>query len=185
MREEIWKDIEGWEGKYQVSNMGNVKSLERTVWNGRGYFKTSERILKPGKDRDGYLIVQLSKEGKVKACKVHRLVSQAFIPNPDNLPQVNHIDENKENNHVDNLEWVTCRENANHGTRNQRVAEKESKPIIGIDKVTGLIVEFQSAREAERQLGINNSSIIKCCKGKRYKSCGGFQWYYKDADTEE
>lgn len=175
---EIWKDIEGWGGMYQVSNMGRVKSLERTVWNGRGYYKTvHERILKPKKDKDGYLQVQLWKEGKCKWYKIHRLVSQAFLANPQNLPEVNHINEIKSDNHVDNLEWVTCKENLNHGTRNQRISEKKSKPVIAINKVSGLIMYWNSAKEASRVLGIAKSHICNCLKG-RAKSAGNFYWYY-------
>lgn len=203
--EEIWKDIEGYEGLYQVSNMGRVKSLSRMKWSGRGYFKTPEKILKARPFKNGYLYVNLWKDGKMKHYTIHRLVSQAFIPNPNNLPQVNHIDENKENNCVDNLEWVTCKENLNHGTHNKRMAEKKkgrkqseesikkrvekntnhpklSKPIIGIDIVTGLIVEFPSAHEASRVLGIFQANITSCLKG-RYKTAGGFVWHY--VDTEE
>lgn len=175
MREEIWKDIEGYEGYYMVSNLGNVKSLN---YKGTG----KEGILKPKKDRYGYLQVGLSKDNEKKFYTVHRLVAQAFLDNSDNLPEVNHKDENKQNNHADNLEFCTSKYNANYGTRN----EKLSKPIVGVDRVTGLIVEFMSAHEAERKLGINNGSIIKCCQGKS-KSAGGFVWYYanvNDDDTE-
>ena len=181
MREE-WRPVVGYEGLYEVSNMGRVKSLERTVWNGKGYFKTSERILKPGKDKGGYLQVCLCKDGKDKWCAVHRLVATAFLPNLDNLPQVNHIDENKENNCVQNLEWCSRSYNVNYGVGNKKRAEKLSKPIFGIDRITGLIVEFPSTMEAERTLGISKGNICECCKGKR-KSAGNFYWYY--ADTEE
>ena len=179
MREE-WRPVVGYEGLYEVSNMGKVKSLERMKWNGNGCYKIPERILKPKKDKGGYLQVNLSKDGKDKWCTVHRLVATAFLPNLDNLPQVNHIDENKENNCVQNLEWCSRSYNINYGTRNEKI----SKPILGIDRVTGLIVEFPSIREAERKLGIAPSNICACLKG-RYKSCGGFYWMYADADTEE
>ena len=176
MKEEIFKDIEGYEGKYQTSNRGNVKSL-----NYRGTGK--EKILKPQKTGDSYLQVHLYLDGKGKFYLVHRLVAQAFLPNPDNLPEVNHKDENPKNNNVDNLEWCTSKYNSNYGTRNQRVAEKISKPILAIDKRTGLILKFVSSIEAERETGIDHSSIIKCCKGKM-NSCGGFYWMYADADAE-
>ena len=224
MKGEIWKDIEGFEGKYQVSNMSNVKSLERTVWNGRGYYKTvPERILKARKASNGYLQVQLCKDGKVKGYLVHRLVASAFCENPEGYTEVNHLDENKTNNNADNLEWCSRSYNANYGTRNQRAGkkvaeklrgrkqseehikkrveklkgrkmseesikkrvEKQSKPIFGIDKVSGLIVEFSSVNEASRQLGLNPGNICSCLKG-RLKSCGGFYWMYKNNndDTE-
>ena len=106
---EIWKDIEGFEGMYQVSNMGNVKSLKRTVWNsGKGCYKTvAERILKVGKDRKGYLQVQLCQDGKGKSYKIHRLVATAFCENPHGFKEVNHIDGDKTNNCVDNLEFCS------------------------------------------------------------------------------
>lgn len=183
---EVWKPIDGYIGLYEVSNYGRVKSLKRTVWHkGNGCYMTlSERIMKLRKRKDDYLDVPLHKDGKVRRYLVHRLVSVAFIPNPDNLPQINHLDEDKENNCIDNLEWITCKENINHGTHNKRMAEKLSKPIIGIDKITGLIVEFASLREAERKLGIGNQNICACCQGKR-KSAGGFYWMYADTNVEQ
>lgn len=202
---EEWKDIEGYEGIYQVSNLGNVKSLERKVWcgRGRGYYKTiPEKILKTGESGRGYLKVILCKGGKSKSCKVHRLVAETFIPNPQGLPEVNHISEDKTDNSLENLEWVSHEYNLNYGTRNTRagkkiaeklsgrklseehkgkIAEKLSKPIYGINKVSGLIVEFSSAKEASRQLGIDNSHIVHCLKGK-YKSSGGFYWMYAEGE---
>ena len=196
---EIWKDIEGYEGLYEVSNYGRVKSLG----NGKSTNKNNckERILKPRKNRYGYLQVGLYKEGKVKRPCIHRLVAEAFIPNTENLEQVNHIDEDKTNNCVENLEWCTREYNNNYGTRIRRIAEantgnpklskaltnhpKLSKPVIGIDKVSGLIVEFKSTYDAERITGTHHSDISKCCKGK-LKSCGGFYWMYANVndDTE-
>ena len=189
--EEIWKDIEGYEGLYKFSNRGNVKSLERTVWDSRGYYRTvHERILKAGKDRYGYLFVILCKEGIRKAYYVHRLVATAFCENQMGYTDVNHIDEDKTNNCANNLEWCSKSYNNNYGTRNKRIAEKStgnqklSKPVIAIDKRTGLILEFVSSREAERQTGILHSSIIQCCKGKR-NSTGGFYWMYANNNDAE
>ena len=175
---EIWKDIEGFEGMYQISNRGNVKSLN--------YNKTGkERILKPNKVSHGYLQVQLHQDGKAKNYYVHRLVAAAFCDNPHGFKEVNHIDEDKTNNCADNLEFCSKSYNNNYGTRNKRIAEKRSKPVIAIDKRTGLILEFLSALEAEKETGINNGNIIKCCKGK-LNSCGGFYWMYKNNnDTTE
>ena len=149
--------------------------------------------MKPQKYSNGYLYVKLWKDGKSKRYLVHRLVAQAFLLNPNNLPVINHKDENKQNNRVENLEWCSSSYNNNYNDRAKKVGKKvaekltnhpkTSKPIIGIDKVTGLIVEFVSCMEAERQTGINNSNIIKCCQGK-LKSCGGFYWMYANTDAE-
>lgn len=172
--EEIWKDIAGYEGLYQVSNLGRIKSLN--------YKHTSrERILKTKKNRSGYVVVNLNQAGKRKTYSIHRLVAQAFIDNPQNLPMVNHRDENKQNNIVSNLEWCTSKYNTNYGTCIERRAKKTSKPVIGIDKVTGLIVKFPSAHEASRQTGIDQGYITNCLKG-RYKTAGGFYWYYANVE---
>ena len=200
MKEE-WRDIEGFEGKYMVSNTGKVKSLERTVWcglNGGCCRTVSEKILKAKINSDGYLQVVLYKEGIKKTYKIHRLVAESFLPNPNNLPCINHKDENKENNIVSNLEWCSVSYNntyngkakkigeklrgrKNSEEHNRKIAEKLSKPVYGINKVSGLIVEFPSAKEAGRTLGIANGHITRCCKGK-LKSTGGFYWFYADED---
>ena len=165
MKEE-WRDIEGFEGKYMASNTGKVKSLN--------YNKTGkEKIMKPQDNGDGYLFVQLCKDGKVKTCRINRLVAQAFLPNPNNLPEVNHKDENPKNNNVENLEWCSRQYNVDYSL---------SKAVIGIDKVSGLILEFPSVREAERQTDIASSNICACLKG-RLKSTGGYYWHY--AESEE
>lgn len=195
MEKEIWKDNEGYEGLYKVSNKGNIKSLERTVWDSRGYYRTvHERILKPGKDRYGYLYVILCKEGIMKTYYVHRLVATAFCENPEGYTEVNHKDENKQNNCMENLEWCSRSYNLSYNGRAKKAGKKAaekltnhpktSKPIIGIDKVTGLIVEFASALEAERETGIAQQNICACCKGKR-NSCGGFYWMYANTDDAE
>ena len=170
---EIWHDIEGYEGLYQISNKGRVKSLKCG----------KERTLRPGIKSSGYLKVVLCKNGMVKQFQLHRLVANAFIPNLDNKPQVNHLDENKLNNCVDNLQWATAKENINHGTRNERAGYSRSKPILQYSKSGYFIREWKGASEVERVLGIANSHIIACCKGNR-KSAGGFVWKYKEERTE-
>ena len=169
--DEIWRDIDGYEGLYQISNKGRVKRL----------LGPSERILRPVLNRSGYYYIMLYNDSVKKAFRLHRLVAQAFIPNLYNKPQVNHLDENKKNNCVDNLEWATAKENSNYGSRNERITGRPSIPIIQYSKDGEFIKEWQSAVEVKRVLGINNSHIIQCCKGKR-KSAGGFVWRYKEKD---
>lgn len=172
---EEWKDVVGYEGLYMVSSMGRIKSLGNG--NSRNKKWCKERLLKTGKNKDGYLQVCLWKDGVRKTCKVHRLVATAFIPNPQGLPEVNHISEIKTDNRAKNLEWCSHSYNNTYNDKSKKVGEKLCKPIFGIDKMTGLIVEYKSAKEASRQTGISQGNIGSCLKGKR-KSAGGFQWFY-------
>ena len=161
---EIFKDIEGYENLYQISNLGNVKSL------GNGNSNNSkEKILKPTKDKKGYLTVDLYKDGKRKIYKVHRLVAKVFIENPNNLPQVNHKDEDKTNNAVENLEFCDAKYNINYGTRNEKI----SKQLMCLE--TGKI--YTSTREVQKQLGFSHSNISRCCNGK-LKQAYGYTWCY-------
>lgn len=174
--QEIWKDIEGYEELYQVSNLGRVKSLDRKIWNGKALFMKNGKILKP-KTATNYNRVQLSG----KDYYIHRLVAEAFIPNPNNLPQINHIDENTRNNKVDNLEWCTCKYNNNYGTKIERQAKKvrgvmiNNKPIEQVDLNGKLIKKYNSALQAGKETNIDNSSICKVANGKLSKA-GGFLW---------
>lgn len=165
---EIWKDIEGYEGLYQISSKGRVKSL------GNGSSGNSkEKILKSNKNEYGYLRVNLWKEGKRENHKIHRLVATAFLPNPNNLLEINHKDEDKTNNKVDNLEWCNRKYNTNYGTRNKRI----SKPILQFTINGEFIRKWNSATQVERELGINQGNITSCCKG-RQKTAGNFRWCY-------
>ena len=169
---EEWKPIPGYEGLYEVSNYGRVRSFK---WSSNG------KILSPGKDGSGYLFVTLCKDGKTKLRKIHRLVAEAFIPNPNNFPQVNHMDECKENNYFGNLEWCTHKYNLSYGTRTRRIAENNSKPVVQLDKKGNFISEFESLREASRRTGIASTHICNCCNHKPgHYSAGGFIWIYKD-----
>lgn len=177
--EEIWKDIEGYEGLYQVSNLGRVKSLERYKENHTKLQKIREKIKRLRIHTAGYLVADLYKENESKTFFVHRLVAQAFISNENNLPQVNHIDGNKENNRVENLEWCTNQENQKHaykiGLHKTRNMEKS---ILAMTKVTSKKVKcletgiiYNSIAEAGRYYNISSNLISKVCKGKR-KSAG-------------
>lgn len=168
---EHWKAIAGYEGIYEVSDLGRVKSLGNNK-------SRKEKILKPRKYSCGYYLVNLCKDGVAKQCLIHRLVADAFIPNPNNLETVNHKDEVKTNNSASNLEWMSQKDNLNYGTRNNRVAEANSKQVQMLDKKTGeLIATFPSINEAERITGIPRSNISSCCLSKR-KSSGGYVWKY-------
>ena len=167
MENEVWKDIADYDGLYQISDKGRVKSI--------GYGK--ERILKPAKVGSGYLFVNLYKNGEKKQFLVHRLVCQTFIHNPYNLPEVNHRDENKTNNSVENLEWCDRKYNNNYGTHNQRMAEKLSKPVLQFTKDEKFVKEWKSTKDVERNLGFNHSLISACCLGK-YKFGYEYIWKY-------
>lgn len=183
MKGEIWKDIEGYEGLYQVSNMGRVRSLKRTVRNARGLYKKPERIMKPYDNGTGYLQIQLSKEGKSKNIYLHRLVAIAFCENLEGYKEINHIDENKLNNRADNLEWCSRSYNCTYNGLAKRTPKKHRKPVFSVNKESGLIMYWESISEAERCTGINNSCITSCCQGKQ-KSAGGHIWFYADDDNE-
>ena len=202
MEKEIWRPIKGYETYYEVSSYGRVRSLDRMVTysDGRKHLWKG-RILKPIKVRNGYSQIFLSKSGKVKQVLIHRLVAEAFIPNTDNLPFINHKDEIKTNNRLflkkdgsvdldkSNLEWCTRSYNVNYGTAIQRIREKQlnspkfSKSVLQLDINTEqIIAKYPSAREAARQLNINSSCISMCCNGK-LKTYKGFKWQYADKNA--
>ena len=159
---EIWKDITGYEGLYQVSNLGEVKSLERMISNGKGLVKVKERILTQSITNWGYYRVALYKNGVRKYCKVHRLVAEAFIPNPESKEQVNHIDGNKLNNCVDNLEWSTRIENLNHARINGLYGKNyESNYILLKDDNDNIISQYNSKTKLSEIININNGKILK------------------------
>jgi hypothetical protein len=163
---EIWKDIPGYEGVYQVSNLGNVFSLKK------------KRKMIGQKNNGGYIYVKLNKKQKY----IHRLVAISFIDNENNFPQINHIDENKANNNVKNLEWCTAKYNRNYGTSSIRISEKQlndkNKSKAVLQKKDGVIInEFPSTKEVYRKLGYNFAYISACCLGK-YKQAYGYQWEY-------
>lgn len=169
--EEVWKDIKGYEGHYQVSSLGRVKSVK--------FHK--ERIMKMSIDSDGYVVLHLTRNNTRKNVRVHRLVAEAFIPNYSNHPQVNHKDEDKTNNAVSNLEWCDCSYNNNYGNRNSKagkaIAKKLSKPIEQRSYDGKLIKVWSSFAEIKRELGFDTKCIWLCCKGICNKS-QGYKWNY-------
>lgn len=189
MPKEEWQDIKGWEGKYQVSNLGRVKSVARKVRStpfgkGEGLKPIPEKIVVL-QDRNGYDTAYLSATKKIegksvrvkKRYGVHRLVAQAFIPNPENKPQVNHIDRNRKNNNVSNLEWATGFENQRHWR------EQFDNPPLDVTKWSKAVrcvetgEEYESLRDASRKTGINYSGICRVVKHiPRYRTAGGYHW---------
>lgn len=178
-----WRDIKGFEGIYQVSDTGLVKSLSRRVRLNckHGSVVLKEMLLSQRLDMKGYLRVYLNDNGKTKFVPIHRLVAQAFIPNPENKPQVNHIDGNKQNNNVKNLEWCTNSENQKHAYRLglNYVTGRAGRPKISViqkDLYSNKIINtFNSLKDAQRATGIQFTNIRKVLNGERH-SAGGFAW---------
>jgi len=200
---EIWKNIQGYENKYQVSNLGNIKTIKEWVGNKHcSKYKQCDKLLIPVKDNAGYYCVSLWKNSKSKTHRIHVEVAKSFLSNPDNLPCVNHKDGNKQNNNVDNLEWCTFKHNSQEavklglskpnyiGIMKGKFGKEhnKSKKVKQIDVNTGEIINiFFGIEEASRQTGICSSNISACCnkkirnKGKYYwqvKTAGGYKWEY-------
>jgi hypothetical protein len=190
---EVWADIEGFEGYYQVSNLGNIRSLDRTIIQSNGQVRHfNGRVLKQKLDRYGYAVVMLRKrtEGVRKSATVHRLVAEAFIPNPDNKPTVNHKNGNKADNSAQNLEWSTRQENTAHAIRTglidiehfrkdiTRLAnEKRKKRVMQISN-GNVVAVYDSVPEAAETMKIKYPQVIRdCCRGRR-KAAYGYQWKY-------
>jgi hypothetical protein len=169
---EVWKDIPGYEGKYQVSNLGNVKSLN---------YKQSgkEGMLTQVGTANGYCGVNLRDSRSHKhLVNVHRLVGAAFVPNPQNKPQINHINGNKRDNRAENLEWCTASENQYHSVG---VGLRQTKKVCQYDEAGELVKEWDSIVNAATAIGCTNMAIIRCCQGK-HKTCRGYIWRYKEAE---
>lgn len=192
--EEKWKDIKGYEGLYQVSNLGRVKSLRRKVRTQKGSYYIKERELKICKDNIGYLVVGLTYKGKTKIIRLHRIIAEAFIPNPTNKPVINHINGIKNDNRIENLEWTTYKENSIHAiktglrqvTKKQREAGAKNvlKAIEGncvkvkqFDLDGRYIKTWNSMAEIKKTLHVNYQGISDCCLGKG-KTAYGYKWRY-------
>ncbi len=170
MNEEKFKDILGFEGLYKIGDLGTCLRFDKA--------KNKFVIKKPIICTNGYIEYQLYKKGK-RYCKLaHRLVAEAFIPNPYNKPEVNHKDEDITNNKVSNLEWMTSKENANYGTRIERCSSKQRIPIVQLSLDGQFIRRWSSCAEAERELGIGSENFIRCCKHKRKTSLNSI-WLYE------
>ena len=180
---EIWKEVKDFEGIYEISNYGRLKSKDRYVSRGRNTIRFSKgKIIKPVICRNGYLEYQLRKDGKRKVFLAHRLVAETFISNPKNLPQINHLDENITNNNVTKLQWCTAQENANYGTRNKRAKisnRNQQKAVLQLDLDGEYINEFECIGDASRAINGDISAIIRVCKGKN-KTAYGYIWKYKN-----
>lgn len=178
---EEWRPVVGYDGYYEVSNLGRVRSVGKL--DGAGKFRKG-RIRKQKISRTGYMEITLSKDTALKTKKVHRIVAEAFIPNPQNLPFVNHKDESRTNNCVDNLEWITPWDNAHYGTAQERLKatmpqkiKNLQKPVVQSDLSGNVVSKYESITEAEEKTGVNKSHIVKCCKGKLTHT-GGYRWSY-------
>lgn len=195
---EVWKDIKGYEQKYQVSNLGNIKSLARKKYNGRAYADKKEQILKPRINKHGYLHVNLyNGHKKYKDVEVQRLVAQTFLSNPNDLPYVNHKDEDKLNNNVSNLEWCDYAYNNNYGNHNLRMSirkrdekykeiarkngKKASKKVAQYTLKGKLLRIYSSQSEAARRTNSTQDGISNCCKGN-YQKHNGYVWEYVEAN---
>lgn len=200
LEREEWRPVKGYEGLYEVSSFGRVRSVDRNVRyvNGNIHHRKGKflsQYIRP----DGYVQIEISKDNNKRQVTAHRLVAEAFIPNPDNLPQVNHRNEDKTANYPDNMEWCNSKYNNNFGTKPQRISKKLSgrnhtnvsilkmretkrskmKPVLQYTLDGEFVAEYESQRAAQRQTGTNESHIGRCCRGE-CNYAGGFIWRYKD-----
>ena len=177
---EVWKDIPEFEDSYQISNLGNFRSKDRYARVcGGGERLVRGKALKNQRCSNGYVEVACTRSGKRKVFLLHRLVAKLFIPNPDELPEVNHIDENISNCRADNLEWCTSKYNANYGTRNERCLANnpQKRPVEQYTKDGEFVKRWEMIADAAKHVGIDGSAITRVCMGKQHTSAG-FVWRY-------
>ena len=181
---EIWKDIPDYEGLYQVSNLGEVRSLDRYETNGKTIVLYKGKMLNKALNhsKKAYYMVSLSKKGNVTKKYVHRLVAETFLDNPYNYKCINHKDENKLNNNVNNLEYCTNEYNVNYGTRNEKVRISKLKSVLQYDLKGNFIKQWIGIKNASEILKINGSDIGECCRNKR-KTAGGYIWRFKESEV--
>ncbi len=184
---EEWRDVVGFEGQYKVSNFGNVITLDRSYQNNIGAIRIIPKKLKPWVKTTGYTEVFLCKNGVRKHCKIHRLVAEAFIENPNNYPHVDHIDTNRTNNHVSNLRWVTRGMNQMNPLTRKHISDSHigllsgrpsAKRIPIVQLFDNKVIKTYECIRDVKNFGFNNVSVIRCCKNKQ-KEHGGYQWMYK------
>lgn len=183
MEQVIWKDVPGFEGRYQVSNTGVIRSLDMEIRCGHGKTRTHKgRVIASHANNRGYEMVSLYVDRKNSPKLVHRLVAEAFIPNPENKNQVNHKDENLGNNCVDNLEWVTDNENKVHSALSAGGTQRPARPVVAVDMKNGASREFGGLRIAERALNLEHKSALKVVQGKQ-KHTHGYSLSYVGGDA--
>ena len=193
--DEQWRDIAGYEGYYKISSCGRVMSVERIIQDRFGMkspYRIPQKILKPKRSQTGYLFVHLARDGRAKPHRIHRLVAEAFIPNPDGLPTINHKDENKENNHVENLEWCSIAYNNSYGTRLQRTAtQPHNHAVVMLDMNGKQLRRFQSVNEAARHFIAEGISVVSkkvtannirgvCSHRYGHHTAYGYRWEFEE-----
>lgn len=184
MEQVIWKPVVGFEGIYEVSNDGRVRSLDIYVNCRGGKTRLRKGRMKPTyKNNRGYVILNLYRDSKATYSLVHRLVAEAFVPNPYNKPQVNHIDGDKTNNSADNLEWVTDNENKAHSSVSVGGTQRPKKAVVVTKKTTGKVFNFGGLREAERALNLDHGSAMKVLSGKQITHRGYYIAYANGGDA--
>ena len=163
--EEVWKDVKGYENLYKISSLGRIKNAQKNTF------------LKQTNHSCGYLTVELRKNKIAKKRYMHRLVAEAFIPNPDNLTQVNHKNENKKDNNIKNLEWCSPQYNSTYGTRLERFSKSKKKRVLQFDLDENFIKEWKSAVDIQKETGFEKNSIGRCCRNQQYQAYG-YIWRY-------
>lgn len=199
MENEIWRPIKGFEGLYEVSNLGRIRSLERTVLRRDGTTIYVKQAILKKFIKFGYETLTLIRDKECHYKRVHQLVAEAFVPIPDELKPlcgkktengyprvvVNHKDENKANNRVENLEWCTPKQNINYGTRSRRMAETQMKPILQLTKDGKLVARYSGLSEACRATGATMGNVSKCANHRYgFKTALGFRWEWEE-NTEK
>lgn len=162
---EVFVPVVGYEDLYKISNYGRIYSIKKC------------KYLRPKSNGRGYLQIELTKNKIHKMHYVHRLVASAFLPNPNNFPQVNHKDENNQNNYIENLEWCDAKHNLSYGTRVDRIASKRKKPVLQLSLDGKVVMRFDGLSDAERICGYNHANISNCCNGK-ILSAYGHKWKF-------